>query len=144
MLFDRWRQRVLSQWHTGSTWRIRLNLCILRPSRLHNRNGKWIGLTVFAQLTAESAYTLQWAPLSTRIAPSHGDLDLPCNTHAFGPCRRLAVCIPSYSGRSLSLEFFCTTYSFAVIRLWSYPPPIIEDVETCSARVRSSLTYIVS
>jgi len=32
-------------------------------------------------LMAESAYTLQWAPLSTRIAPSHGDhLDLPCNT----------------------------------------------------------------
>jgi len=33
---------------------------------------KWIGSAVFAQLTAESAYTLQWAPISTRIAPSHG------------------------------------------------------------------------
>jgi len=32
-----------------------------------------------AQLMAQSAYTLQWAPLSTRIAPSHRDLDLPCN-----------------------------------------------------------------
>jgi len=58
--------------HIGATWRIRLNLCILRPTRVHNPNGKWIGSAVFAQLTAQSAYTLQWAPLSTRIALSHG------------------------------------------------------------------------
>jgi len=32
-------------------------------------------------------YTLQWAPLSTRIAPSHGDLDHPCNTWCFRPMR---------------------------------------------------------
>jgi len=87
MLFDRWRQRVLPQGYIGATWRIRLNVCILRPTRVHNQNGKWIGLAVFAQLTAESAYTLQWAPLSTRIAPSHGDLDLPCNTWCFRPMR---------------------------------------------------------
>jgi len=30
MLFDRWRQRVLPWGHIGATWRIRLNLCILR------------------------------------------------------------------------------------------------------------------
>jgi len=41
----------------------------------------------FAQLIAESAYTLQWAPLSARIGPSHGDLDLPCNTRCFRPIR---------------------------------------------------------
>jgi len=42
----------------------------------------------FAQLMAEHAYTLQWAHLSTRIAPSHGDhLDLPCNTWCFPPKR---------------------------------------------------------
>jgi len=46
----------------------------------YSRNGKWIGSAVFAQLTAESAYTSQLAPLSTRVAHSHGDLDLPCNT----------------------------------------------------------------
>jgi len=44
MLFDRWRQRVLPQGHIGATWRIRLNLCILRTMRVHNRNGKWIDL----------------------------------------------------------------------------------------------------
>jgi len=31
MLFDRWQQRVLPWVHIGATWRIRLNLCILRP-----------------------------------------------------------------------------------------------------------------
>jgi len=50
----------------------RLNLCILRPTRVHNRNGKWTGSAVFAQLTTESVYTSQLATLSTRIAPSHG------------------------------------------------------------------------
>jgi len=34
----------------------------------------------FAQLTAERPYTLQWAPLSRKIAPTHGDLDPPSNT----------------------------------------------------------------
>jgi len=35
MLVDRWRQRVLPWGHIGATWRIRLNLCILRPTRVH-------------------------------------------------------------------------------------------------------------
>jgi len=65
--------------HTSATWRIPLNLCILRPTRVHNPNGKSIGSALFAQLTAESAYTLQWAPLSTRIAPSHGGSGPPSN-----------------------------------------------------------------
>jgi len=39
--------------HSGATWRIRLSLCFLRPSRVHNPNSKSIGSAVFAQLTAE-------------------------------------------------------------------------------------------
>jgi len=30
------------------------------------------GSAIFAQLTANSPYTLHWAPLSLKIAPSHG------------------------------------------------------------------------
>jgi len=58
-------------------WRIRLNLCFLWPTQAHNTNSKSIGAAVSAQLTAESSYTLQWAPLSPKIAPSYstGDLD---------------------------------------------------------------------
>jgi len=54
----------------GTIWWIRLNLSILRPTG---------GSAVFAQLTAQSAYTWQWVPLSTRIAPSHGGIWTPCN-----------------------------------------------------------------
>jgi len=52
-----------------------IDFCFLQPTRVHNPNGKSIGSAVFAQLTAESPYTLQWALLSPKIAPSHGDLD---------------------------------------------------------------------
>jgi len=53
MLFDRWLQRVLPWRHPRGTWQIRLNLCILRPTRVHNRNGKcktaeWIKLFMAA------------------------------------------------------------------------------------------------
>ena len=38
----------------------------------HNPNGKSIDSAVFAQLTAESPYTLQWAPLSPKLPLSMG------------------------------------------------------------------------
>ena len=44
-----------------------------------------IGWVVFVQLTAESPYTLQWAPLSPTIAPSHGDLDFRLTHGSLGP-----------------------------------------------------------
>jgi len=46
------RKSIVGQ--IGATWRIRLNLCILRPTRVDNANGKSIGSAVFAHLTAES------------------------------------------------------------------------------------------
>jgi len=71
--------------HIDATWRIRLNLCFLRPTRCHNASAKSIGSAVFAQLTTESPYTLQYVPLAPKIAPFHGDLD-PHLTHNFlGP-----------------------------------------------------------
>jgi len=62
--------------HTGATWWIRLNLCFLQPTWVHNPNGKSIGSAVAAQLTAESPYTSQWLTFSPKMAPSRGDLDL--------------------------------------------------------------------
>jgi len=52
-----------------------MNLCFLQLNGVHNPNGKSIGLAVFAQLTAESPYTLQWASLSPKLPLSIGDLD---------------------------------------------------------------------
>jgi len=60
---------VLPRGHIGATWRIQLNLCILRPTGVHNPKGKSIGSAVLV-------FTLQWVPLSTKIAPPMGDLDL--------------------------------------------------------------------
>jgi len=49
------------------------NTWFLRPVRAHNPNGISIGSAVFAQMTAECPYTLQWdAPFPLKIAPSHG------------------------------------------------------------------------
>jgi len=85
IVFARWRQcafprahigvNVPSHVHIGATWRIRLNLCFLRPTRVHNPNDKSISSAISAQLMAESPYTLQWVTLSPKIAPFHGDLD---------------------------------------------------------------------
>jgi len=50
----RWCQCALSCGHTGATWQIRLHLCFhVRPTQVHNPNGKLICSTIFAQLTAE-------------------------------------------------------------------------------------------
>jgi len=78
IVFARWRQCTLPWGNVGATWRIRLILCLLRPTRVHNLNGISIGSAVFAQLTAERPYTLQWVafcPSKLRLGeictPSH-------------------------------------------------------------------------
>jgi len=60
-------------------------LCFLRPTRVHNPNGKSSGLAVLAQFTAENPYALQLAPRSPKIAPSNGDLDPHLMHDALGP-----------------------------------------------------------
>jgi len=57
------------------------NRCLLRRTRVNIPNNILIGSAVFAQLTADSLYTLQRAaPFPPKIAHSHGDLD-PHLTH---------------------------------------------------------------
>jgi len=45
-------QCALPRRHVGATWRIRLNLGFVRPTRVHNPLGKSIGAAVFAGLTS--------------------------------------------------------------------------------------------
>jgi len=85
MLFDRWWQRVLPWGHIFATWRIRLTLCILQHTRVHNRNAKSICSAVFAQMTAKCPYTLQWAACFL-----YSKLPLPMlasRRHVIGPTR---------------------------------------------------------
>jgi len=95
IIFPRWRQCALPWGRIGATWRIRLNMCFLGSTRVHNPNGKSIASAFFAQLTVESLYTLQWEPaLSPQNCPfpcSHGKWQfsdgLPSNLWFLGPVR---------------------------------------------------------
>jgi len=49
------RQSVVG--HIGATWRMRLNSRFLRPTQVHNPNGRSIGSAVSAQFTSESSLT---------------------------------------------------------------------------------------
>ena len=87
IVFARWHQCAVPCGHIGTTWRIRLHVCFLWPTRVHNPNGKWIGSAVSAQLTAESPYTIQWATLSPKILPFHGGSEPSSNSWFLGPVR---------------------------------------------------------
>jgi len=65
-------------WTPSNSW-------LIGPDRAHNPNGITIGSAVFAQVTAECPYTLQWVPLFPKIAPSHGGSGPPSNTWFLGP-----------------------------------------------------------
>jgi len=56
--------------YIGAVWRIQLNSRFLRPTRVHNANGKSIGSAVSVQLTA-----VTMGDLFPKIARSHGDMD---------------------------------------------------------------------
>jgi len=64
------------------------NTWCFRPMRVHNPNGTLIGSPVFAHMTAECRYTLQWnACFPLKIAPSHVGIWTSCNTWFIGPTR---------------------------------------------------------
>jgi len=68
-----------------STCGLPSNTWFLGPIQAHNRNGISIGSAVFAEMTAECPYTLQWAATSPiKIAFSHGVSGRPSNTMV--PC----------------------------------------------------------
>jgi len=58
----------------------------LGPMRARNPNVTSIGSAVFAQMTAECPYTLQWfTRFPFKIAPFRWGIWTPCNTWFFGP-----------------------------------------------------------
>jgi len=85
IVFARWHQCPHPCGHIGATWQIWLNLCFLRPTRVHIPNGKSIGSDVYAQLMAESPYTLQRVTLSPKLPLPMGGFGRPCNSWLFGP-----------------------------------------------------------
>jgi len=62
------------------------NACYLAPTRVHTPNGISIGSAVFAQITAEGPYAVQWAANSPSKLPLlMGTLDPSSNTCFLGP-----------------------------------------------------------
>jgi len=88
--------------HTGATWRIRLNLCFLRPTRAHNPNGKRIGSAVLAQFTAESPYNYNGLCFPPKLTLPTGDLDSHLTHDSLGPAE------PTTQTASRSVQPFCT------------------------------------
>jgi len=109
--------RALPYGHVGATWQIWLNLGFLPPTLVHNPNGKSIGSAISAQLTAESPYTLQWATLSPKIAPSNGRIWTPSNTGFLGPFWA------HIETASWSLQLFSHGWPPSVPILFNGPPP---------------------
>jgi len=78
---------MMAYWrHLANTTELQ-NLCILRPTGVHSPNDKPIGSAVLAQVMAEGAYTLQWAPLSPELPLSMKRSGPPSNAWCFGPMR---------------------------------------------------------
>jgi len=92
-VFTRWRQCAFPCGHNGATWWIRLNLCFLRLTQIHNPNSKSIGSAVLAQLTAESPYTYNGLcfppklPLPMGVSRSLSNTWFPAPTRLLNPSR---------------------------------------------------------
>jgi len=84
-------------------------------------NGISTDSAIFAQLTAESRYTLQWtAPFPLKIAPSHGDLNLYLihGSLGMGPPQSLT------QTASLLVQPFCTAHKCPNTLQWPAPHPL--------------------
>jgi len=64
------------------------NTWCFRPKRVHNPNDTSISSAIFAQMTVECLYSLQWfACFPLKIAPSHVGIWTSFNTWFIGPTR---------------------------------------------------------
>jgi len=61
------------------------NIWLLRPMPAQNPKGTSIVSAVFAQVTAECIYTLQWFPISLSKLPPFMGIWTPCNNGSLGP-----------------------------------------------------------
>jgi len=93
-------------WTPSNSW-------FLKPDRTDNPNGITIGSAVFAQVTTECPYTLQWAPLSPKIAHSHGESGPHLTRNSFGPSE------PTNQMASLSVQPFLHRWLQSVPILYS-------------------------
>jgi len=104
IVFTRWRQCASPCRHINATWRIRLNLCFLQPTWVHNPNGKLISSAVFAQLTAESPYTYNGLFFPPKLPSQWGYLDSHLIHDSLGPPQSSTKTVPRLVQPSLHIQ----------------------------------------
>ena len=121
--------------HIGTTWQIRLSLCFLRATRVHNQNCKSIGSAISAQLTEEC----HWACPSMSFA-----IKLPLRTGIWKPIQYMVPWVHPIQHPKQQLDPFsqlCTApgrhyLHFTVYNRRPFPPKIA----TCRGRLDCHLT----
>jgi len=82
------------------------NTSCFRPMRAYNPNSISISSAIFAQMTAECIYCLQWfACFPLKIAPSHVGIWTSCNTWFIGPTR-----VQNLNGNLIVSAIFCRAH----------------------------------
>jgi len=77
VIFARWRQRG----HIGATWLIRLNLCLLRPTRVHNPNGKYWSVQPYLHSLRQKVPILyNGRPFPKKLSLPIGESEMASNT----------------------------------------------------------------
>jgi len=77
VIFARWRQRG----HIGATWLIWLNLCFLRPTRVHNPNGKYWSVQPYLHSLRQKVPILyNGRPFPQKLPLPIGESEMASNT----------------------------------------------------------------
>jgi len=84
IIFARWCQWASHEGTLASPHKYDWTCASFSPPESASQTANQSFQPFFAQLTTVSPYTLQWAPLSPKTLPSHGDLD-PHLTRFLGP-----------------------------------------------------------
>jgi len=109
IVFARWRQCA----HIGAVWQIPLNLCFLRPTRVHNPKGKSIGSAVSAQLTAEITILCKGRPFPQNC---------PFSCESGSPSNSLDESEPTIQTAPRSVLLFSHRWPQSVPILYNGPP----------------------
>jgi len=118
-MWAHWRHlaNTIENVHVVATWRIQLNLCFFRPTRVHNPNGKSIASAVFAQLIAQSLILYNGRPFSQKLPILMGGSGRLSNSWFLGQVRA-----HSPNGISISSAVFAqATAEWPYTLLWGAP-----------------------
>jgi len=105
--------------HISRTWRMRLNLCFLRPTRIHNTNGESIGLAILHSSRQNVVGHAQACPFPNNC-PFAWSIWTPSNTCFLGPIQATT----QTASRSVQPFFAQMTVECPYTLQWDAPSPL--------------------